>query len=544
MGCSKPGSDTPPEPATPTITSMNCSAAAASNLIISGIPFSGTFTVPYSGGNGIAYAGGTTISSSTVTGLTATLQASTLATGPGNFTYTLSGTPSGTGIASFNIAFGNLTCTVQLKVDTDPVVPLPATETTTPSQDVMLQAFYWDVEPRGGWWDLLNSKLDEWKTAGINTMWLPVISKGASGGFSMGYDPYDYFDFGQYNQKGTTETRFGSYTELTSLLTNAKSKGYKLIADIILNHNSGGDAEVNPITGTSNYTKFTPLSGKFNRNYTEFHPNSIHANDADKFGDMPDLCHDVATVKDWFYKRADGVGKFYKNTLGFDGWRFDFVKGFSPNVIKEWNAEVGGFSIVEYYDGNVNDVNNYLNAAASGAFDFPLMFALRDAFNGNDFTRLIGAGLISINPSKAYTFVSNHDVERENDKIQQQHKLKAYAFILASEGTPFIFYPDIESNVDKSKLITLINIRKTLAAGSTTRLLATASEFIFRRNGTPGLVAYFNNGPTYRESRIQTAWANAILKDYTGANPDVTTNASGFATIGCQGNSYAIYSRK
>jgi alpha-amylase len=426
----------------------------------------------------------------------------------------------------------------------DPIVPLPAVESTTPSQEVMLQTFYWDVEPRGGWWDLLNTKLDAWKTAGITALWLPVISKGQSGGFSMGYDPYDYFDFGQYNQQGTTETRFGSYAELTSLLTNAKAKGFKLIADIILNHNSGGDLEVNPIKGSSTYTKFTPLSGKFNRRYEDFHPNSIHAKDDDQFGGMPDLCHDVPNVKDWFYKRADGVGKFYKNTLGFDGWRFDFVKGFSPNVIKEWNAEVGGFSIIEYYDGNVTAINNYLTAATSGAFDFPLMFALKDAFNGNDLTRLNGAGLISINPSKAYTFITNHDVERDQDKIQPQNKLKAYAFIMASEGTPFIFYTDIESNVDKTKLTTLINIHKTLAAGSTTRLLSTASEYIFRRNGTPGLVAYFNNGPTYTERKIQTAWANATLKDYTGVNPDVTTDASGFAIIGCQANNYAIYSRK
>ena len=426
----------------------------------------------------------------------------------------------------------------------DPIVPLPAVESTTPSQDVMLQAFYWDVEPRGGWWDLLNSKLDGWKTAGITALWLPVISKGESGGFSMGYDPYDYFDFGQYNQKGTTETRFGSYTELTSLLTNAKAKGFKLIADIILNHNSGGDPEANPIKGSPTYTKFTPLSGKFSRSYEDFHPNSVHLKDEDKFGDMPDLCHDVANVKDWFYKRADGVGKFYKNTLGFDGWRFDFVKGFSPNVIKEWNAEVGGFSIIEYYDGNVTAINNYLTAATSGAFDFPLMFALKDAFNGNNLTRLNDAGLIAINPSKAYTFVSNHDVERDADKIQLQHKLKGYAFILASEGTPFIFYPDFETNVDKTKLTTLINIHKTLAAGSTTRLLSTNSEYIFRRNGTPGLVAYFNTGSTYTERKIQTAWANATIKDYTGVNPDVTTDASGFAIIGCQANSYAIYSRK
>lgn len=202
----------------------------------------------------------------------------------------------------------------------------------------------------------------------------------------------------------------------------------------------------------------------------------------------------------------------------------------------------GGFSIGEFYDGNVTLVNNWLTAANSGAFDFPLMFALKDAFNGSNLTRLDNAGLIAINPSKAYTFITNHDVERDADKIQPQNKLKAYAFILTAEGTPFIFYSDYEI-LDRAKLNTLINIRKTLAAGTTTKLYSSASEYILRRNGTPGLVAYFNVGTDATE-RVQTVWANTVLKDYTGENPDVTTDASGYATIACKTYSYAIYSKK
>ena len=420
------------------------------------------------------------------------------------------------------------------------VTPPPSAESTTPSQDVMLQAFYWDVEPRGGWWDLINTKLDTWKAAGVTALWLPVISKGQSGGFSMGYDPYDYFDFGQYNQKGTTETRFGSYTELTSLLTNAKAKGFKLIADIILNHNSGGDAEVNPVTGNTNYTKFTPLSGKFNRTYQDFHPSAVDASDEGSFGGFPDLCFNVTNVKDWFYKRADGVGKFYKNTLGFDGWRFDYVKGFSPNVIKDWNTEVGGtYSIGEFYDGNVTLVNNWVVATGSGAFDFPLMFALKDGLNGSNLTKLDNAGLIAINPSKAFTFIANHDV----DDVFPQNKLKAYAFILTAEGTPFIFYKDYEA-LDQAKLNTLISIHKTLAAGTTTKLYSSATEFIFRRNGTPGLITYINIGGSDVARTVQTVWASTVLKDFTGSNGDVTTDASGMATIICKVNSYAVYSKK
>ena len=425
-----------------------------------------------------------------------------------------------------------------------PPTPPPSSESTTPSQEIMMQAFYWDVPAGGIWWDNINSKLDSWKAAGITGLWLPVISKGESGPFSMGYDPYDYFDFGQYNQKGTTETRFGSYTELKSLLANAKAKGFKLIADIILNHNSGGDLEANPIAGHSTYTKFNPLSGKFIRNYEDFHPSAVDTKDEDQFGGMPDLCHNVPYVQDWFWKRTDGVGKFYRDSLGFSGWRFDFVKGFSPNVVKAWNAEVGGFSIGEFWDGDVTLVNKWCNDANSNAFDFPLYYAMKDAFLFGNMTALDGKGLISINPSRAYTFVSNHDIERDPANLNAVAKLKAYAYILTAQGTPFIFYPDYESTLDKTALNTLINIKKTLAAGTTTKLYGSVTEYIFRRNGTPGLVAYFNNGSTPEQRKVQTVWANTVLKDYTGNNQDVTTDASGYATIPCKEYSYAIYSRK
>ena len=419
--------------------------------------------------------------------------------------------------------------------------PPPARESTGPSGEVMMQAFYWDVTPGGIWWDNINTKLDSWKAAGITALWLPVISKGDSGPFSMGYDPYDYFDFGQYNQKGTTETRFGSYAELKSLLSNAKAKGFKLIADIVINHNSGGDLEFSPYSGKSYFTKFTPMSGKFNRSYEDFHPSAVDLKDEDIFGGFPDLCHNVNNVKDWLYKRTDGVGKFYKDSLGFDGWRFDFVKGFNPNIVKDWNAAVGGtISIGEYFDGNVTLVNNWCTAANSSAFDFPLYFAMKEAFYFGNMTALDGKGLIAINPSRAYTFVANHDI----DEMNAVAKLKAYAYILTSEGTPFIFYKDYESVIDKLQLNALIAIRKTLAAGSTTKLYVSSTEYIFRRNGTPGLVAYFNNGSTTEQRNVQTVWANTVLKDYTGGNADVTTDASGYATITCKNYSYAIYSPK
>jgi len=89
---------------------------------------------------------------------------------------------------------------------------------------VMMQAFYWDVPAGGTWWNTIRNKVDDWSNAGIDAIWFP---------FSMGYDPFDYYDFGEYNQMGSTETRFGSRSELESLISRAHRYDLSVIADIV-----------------------------------------------------------------------------------------------------------------------------------------------------------------------------------------------------------------------------------------------------------------------------------------------------------------------
>jgi len=100
------------------ISALSCSSVTFSATATASTAYTGTATVPYTGGNGAAYSTGSAISSSGVTGLTATLQAGTLASGSGNLTYSISGTPSGSGTASFAISFGGQSCTLALTVST------------------------------------------------------------------------------------------------------------------------------------------------------------------------------------------------------------------------------------------------------------------------------------------------------------------------------------------------------------------------------------------------------------------------------------------
>ena len=102
--------------ALPSITALACGSGSFSATAYSGTAYVATATVPYSGGNGVAYAAGTAISSTGVTGLTATLQLGTLASGNGNLSYSVTGTPSAVGNATFAISFGGQSCTLVLPV--------------------------------------------------------------------------------------------------------------------------------------------------------------------------------------------------------------------------------------------------------------------------------------------------------------------------------------------------------------------------------------------------------------------------------------------
>ena len=416
--------------------------------------------------------------------------------------------------------------------------------TPGPGGGVLMQAFYWDVPAGGTWWNTVKGKIASWDAAGISAIWLPPVSKAQNGPFSMGYDPFDYYDFGQYNQMGSTETRFGSKTELTGLITQAHNYNIDVYADMVLNHNSGGASEANPFTGGNTWTKFQPLSGKFNRSYYDFHPNDVKANDEGAFGGFPDLSHSKTYVQDWLWKRSDAVGKYYKNTLKFDGWRFDYVKGFGGWVVKDFVDNVGGFAVGEYWDGNAGLLQNWVNSTGgrASAFDFAAYYRMDEAFDGSDLTKLNGDMLWKRNASKAVTFVANHDT----DIIW--NKMLAYAYIMTHEGYPCIFYRDYEEWLDKNKLNNLIWIRRNYGTGSTSVLHVDNDEYVARRNGyggNPGLVVYINNSNSWQERWVETNWSNTRIKDYTGGSSwEPVTQSGRWVKIQAPPKSYTVWSVK
>lgn len=432
--------------------------------------------------------------------------------------------------------------------------PLPLEDYSNGS-GVMMQAFYWDVEPRHEWWDLLSGKVEGWSNAGIDRIWLPPATKGQSGGYSMGYDVSDYFDFGQYQQHGTVATRFGTKEALKNLIAAAHQNGLEVIADIVLNHNSGGGEEFNPYRNKITYTNFDTehgnASGMFDRNYENFYPNSTSpVDEGSLFYEEQNLDHNQEYVQKWLWKDETSVAKYYRNEMGFDGWRFDYVLGFEPWVVKEWNAAVGGFSVAELWDGNVNLLKEYVEETGSGVFDFTTFYKLEEALDRNDdLNKLSEEMLWNTYPEKAVTFTANHDTEKdtnEDNRISAENKMKAYSFILTHPGYPTIFYSDYENEELQQELKQLIKIHNSLATGAFELLYVDDDEYIMKRTGNadnPGLILYITTNGSTKRREIATGWNNIQLMDYSeNSSYKPMTAENGTASIEAPANGYAVWS--
>lgn len=106
---------------------------------------------------------------------------------------------------------------------------------------VMLEAFQWNLPADHRHWQRLRAVLPDLKSIGVDTLWLPPGSKGKDRE-SNGYDIYDAYDLGEFDQKGTVPTKWGSKQDLLELAHETRALGMGLIWDAILNHRAFADS--------------------------------------------------------------------------------------------------------------------------------------------------------------------------------------------------------------------------------------------------------------------------------------------------------------
>ena len=124
----------------PPIASLACGSATNNGTLTGGTTASGVSSViSYTGGDGSAHSG-QTVTSTGVTGLTATLAADSFASGNGSLTYTITGTPSAGGTASFAINIGGQSCTLARTVASP--ITIPATITLAQNRTYIVASVF------------------------------------------------------------------------------------------------------------------------------------------------------------------------------------------------------------------------------------------------------------------------------------------------------------------------------------------------------------------------------------------------------------------
>ena len=317
-------------------------------------------------------------------------------------------------------------------------------------EGVMLQGFYWDSFSQSQWVKLENQadELSQYFTL----VWLP--QSGDCGGTSMGYDDLYWFP-GHYNSS------FGSEAELRSLINTFKQKGIGTIADVVINHRKNVsnwvDFPKETYNGVTYELKSTDICANDDDGATKTwatqngYSLSTNNDTGEGWGGMRDLDHKSENVQ----TNVKAYLKMLLNDLGYTGFRYDMVKGYSASFTKMYNEDSQPqFSVGECWDGT-NTIKNWIDGTGktSAAFDFQFRYTVRNAANGGDWRKLGQQNdgnwpLVSSNVGNggyrryAVTFVENHDTEKRSNAAQDplnKDTLAANAYLLAMHGTPCIF---------------------------------------------------------------------------------------------------------
>lgn len=120
-------------------------------------------------------------------------------------------------------------------------IMLPASKTDAASLNgTLMQYFEWNLPNDGQHWNRLQNDAGYLSDIGITAVWIPPAYKGTSQS-DVGYGPYDLYDLGEFDQKGTVRTKYGTKTELQSAIGSLHSESIQVYGDVVLNHKAGAD---------------------------------------------------------------------------------------------------------------------------------------------------------------------------------------------------------------------------------------------------------------------------------------------------------------
>lgn len=406
-----------------------------------------------------------------------------------------------------------------------------------------MQYFEWNLPNDGKLWTQLKEDARHLHDVGVTSVWIPPAYK-ADEQQDEGYAVYDLYDLGEFDQKGTVRTKYGTrqepgggdrgaarqrdfglyrhgdepenrrrlHREVHGLRSRSRKpragdrrpRRSRRLDRIYL---SGARRQVLPFkwhwyhfSGTDQVyetgkraiyliqgegKKWSEGVDGENGNY-----DFLIFNDVDF--DHPEV---IEEMKRW--------GAWIAQTLDADGMRLDALKHIRNTFIGEFMHSVRAsrgkefYAVGEYWSGDFESLEAYLDAVDHqiDLFDAPLHFKLFTASQqGRDFDlrTLLDDTLVRKHPTLAVTFVDNHDSQRGSSlesQVKSWFKPLAYGLILLmKEGYPCIFYGDYysmkgEASPHRAVLDILLDARRSRAFGEQTDYFDHPNTVGFTRAG-------------------------------------------------------------
>lgn len=411
----------------------------------------------------------------------------------------------------------------------------------TTVKKVVLQGYWWDYWNNNypnDWAGYLTELSPRLRDMGIDVVWIPPVYKNSSTS-SVGYSPFDHYDLGDKYQKGSVPTRFGTKDQLLRMVATMHANGVEVIQDIVLNHSDGAGstsgaggqdafalANYNDFStnGFKNFryasyaspvnnntaTDYLNRSGRWSKNWTNFYPNAFNAccsNDVNSVFWGPDIsyesnafgqssctgCYNPVQTQNYMRDNARSWMQWLMKQTGADGFRWDAVKHFGPEIVQDLSYNVkylngwanqgeAMLNIGEWVGGGAQ-LDNWINSVTTsnggsdelaGTFDFGLRGALYGMATGNGFYNMASIPGAQQNRRVTYyagsntyvhrtaPFINLHDTFRPIVDVNGNYTgwntgqqlapnldpfndrmITAYAVMFAMDGNPVIFFEDL-----------------------------------------------------------------------------------------------------
>ena len=297
---------------------------------------------------------------------------------------------------------------------------------TAEENETMMQAFYWELgqgdyannyPEETNLWDLLEARASDLAEVGITSLWLPPANKAWGGSDSVGYDNYDLWDLGEFNQKGSIRTKYGTKSELVAAIDAIHNAGMKAYYDVVFNHRMGAESKESVVLSSNSPDKanetiaawtvfdFAGRQEYYTQNkwaglYHDFTWDKSCFDAVDYDDTTGDKGKFLFANKDWGWIYEGGTedylmgadvdysnwsngehsfntnvvdemkawGQWVTKDIGFDGFRIDAIKHIDNHFINEWidyvqsNTSKDLFFVGEAWIEDVSSLQGYIDS--------------------------------------------------------------------------------------------------------------------------------------------------------------------------------------